>query len=100
MVVVVAWLGVIAGGVVFYLAMRVVSRANTGRRIPYWSKPEVTPGAAIGLRMLGIFLVAFSASLLAPSIGVWSVVVLVAALAPALLMIPIHNRRALVVTGQ
>ena len=99
MVVVGAWLGVIAGGVVFYLSMRVVSRANTGRRIPYWSKPEVTPGAAIGLRMLGIFLVAFSASFLAPSIGLWSIAVLVAALTPALLLIPTHNRRALVATG-
>lgn len=88
-----AWFGVVAGGVVFFLSLRVASNANAGRRLPYWRSPEVASGAAIGLRVAGVFLVALSAGLLAPTIGYWSVAVVALALLPGLVTIPLHNRR-------
>ena len=88
-----AWFGVVLGGVVFYLSVRIVSKANAGRRLPYRRNPQVISGAAMGMRVVGVFLVALSASFLVPTIGYWSVAVVAAALAQGLIGIPIHNRR-------
>ncbi|MFC4140140.1 MULTISPECIES: hypothetical protein [unclassified Microbacterium] len=88
----VAWLGVFAGGAVFYQSAKVVSAANAGRPLPYWRKPEVTPRAAIVLRVVGIALVTASATFLVPALGYWAIAVLVMALLPALVAIPLHNR--------
>ncbi|REJ05034.1 hypothetical protein DY023_12415 [Microbacterium bovistercoris] len=89
----VAWLGVFAGGAVFYQSVKVVTEANAGRRLPYWRRPEVTPRAAIGLRVVGIALVTASAAFLVPALGYSAIAVLVMALLPGLVAIPLHNRR-------
>ncbi|WP_019180027.1 hypothetical protein [Microbacterium yannicii] len=90
---IVAALGVVVGGCAFYTSMRVASRVNAGRRLPYWRNPDVPSATAIGLRALGVFLVALSAGFLPPTIGYWSAVVSAAALAPGIMAIPAHNRR-------
>ena len=91
--IVVAWFGVLLGGVVFHLSARAISQANAGRRLPYWRNPEIASAPAIALRVAGVFLAALSTSFLAPAIGYWSVAVIALALLPGLAVLPLHNRR-------
>ncbi|MFC8681924.1 hypothetical protein ACFT30_10410 [Microbacterium ureisolvens] len=89
----VGWFGLLAGGALFYQSARLVSQANAGRRVPYWSSPVVTPRPAFWMRGAGVLLAALSTSLLASTLGFWTVAVILAALLSGLATIPIHNRR-------
>jgi hypothetical protein len=87
-----AWLGVIVGVGLLTWSVSVVSRANPGDNLPYWSNAERTPGRSIGLRAAGVALVVLGASLLSPALGYWAVAVVVAAFTPGVLLLIRHNR--------
>lgn len=82
---------ILAGAAAFLTSVQLAGRANPDGRLPYLGRPAVLPRWSVALRVIGAAMVVFAALLLAPKAGYWSVAIVVVALLPGLVMIPVHN---------
>lgn len=87
------WIFAIAGAALFLIALGMTARANAGASIPYSRSPAVSPTGSIALRSIGAGLLVFGAAALAPSLGYWAAVIVLAVPITAFVVIVRHNRQ-------
>lgn len=93
MVLQLGWICLFLGSALFFVSATVVSRANAGVLVPYWTRPEQTPRVSVVLRVVAAVLVALGVTLVAPAVGIWSGALVVAAFARGAAVFAVHNHR-------
>jgi hypothetical protein len=77
----------------FIASLVATVRANATATIPFYRNAPIVPPWSVPARLVGMILVLLSAALLAPTIGFWSIGVVLAGPIFALAAIAVHNRR-------
>ncbi|WP_157428061.1 hypothetical protein [Agromyces salentinus] len=87
-----AWLSAIIGVGLLTWSVVVVSRANAGDELPYWTNAARTPRRSMGLRVAGVALVILGTGLLSPTLSYWAVAIVVGAFLPGIALMIWHNQ--------
>jgi len=86
-------LAAVAGIVLFHTALGRTITANATARIPFGSRPPVSPHGTVPMRALGAGLIVLGAVFVGTAGWQWTAMVVVAGPLTALAIIGLHNRR-------
>lgn len=83
----------VMGIVLFHAALGKTLRANAEVRIPFGRRPEHAPRGSIAMRAFGAGLIVLGAVLVSTAGWHWTLMVVLAGPAAALIVLALHNRR-------